>query len=704
MLIYFIVLSSCFSQNSNAGKEFAICFPINDDFEKVGAVLNLSLINNEDEIANIKIYTNLDGKVFEYIIPAKESINIKMDSKYELTTLNGIEKNSVLIKSDKIISVIGLSRTQSSAGAYLALPINVLDTNYIISNLRNRNKENYAQISIVGIYDSTKINIKTKTKLKDSIINILDNPDFYVYNGDVLILSANEIDDSDFTGTLISSNFPISVFASHKRTSIPFDHGYQDHIIEQVPPLSVLGIECYFTPTKFPLEKSSVLSRIVSAFDSTKIKVGTIDTVLNKFEFLEYKSNDPFVAIANKPVLFSQFEKSARLPLSKGDPFLIYNTPKEQWLNNYTFYSSELLDFTEHWINIIIHSDGLSSLRIDNQQINLSIFNKIPNTNYYWAPISVLPGFHKVSSDSLFSLLVYGYGTIMSYGYSGGMKADRLLEKILDNNVPQLKIQENCSTLLEITENNEYDSGIDIIEIIEFENLIINMTPYKKGDKLVNINLSLIDDIYDSYVVFNIYDIKGHHRSDTIHLHGFNISINFQSFEDSLFYLEFKCDTIRFVNLGNFVSNFSFYFEDNTNISIPPSYHNMSLKPGQDTLIPLCVRASTSAEYVLDKLILLDTCDRKIHFEIKYSVESQSKAIDSRCGVKLEFIVESDIKSLFLNKSINLNSFIQIIDLKGSEVYSGVIDNFPKNLYNGIYFILIFENNEIKNRFIVSFE
>ncbi|HRP01104.1 MAG TPA: IgGFc-binding protein [Candidatus Kapabacteria bacterium] len=704
LLVEALITIPIFSQMNNEGKEFAICFPKNDDSEKVGAFLNLSLINDNDSVASAQIYTYIDGKTIQIGIPAKQAINVKIDPKYELSTNNGIEQNSILISSNINISVIALSKTKFSTEAYLALPIDMMDTNYIVANISNRDTLNLAQLSIVGIHDSTKIHINTKVKLQDSIIGLLNNQNIYLDKGEVLILSANEVINSDFTGSLISSNYPVSVFASHQRTSIPITSGYLDYIIEQAIPTSLLGQECYFTPAQFPYEKSSVLVRVVSAFDSTVLKIAHIDTIINKSEYIEYKSNVPFQAIANKPVLFAQYGKSARLTNSKGDPFLIYNTPKEQWRNKYSFYNYELDEFTEHWVDIIIPYEGLESLSLDGQNINQATFNQIPNSNLWWASIRVSSGFHKINSNNTFSLNVYGYGTIIGYGYSGGTNAIRMLEKIMDSNQPQLNTVEDCSTQLEITDNKEYDSGIDTVEIIESNNANVSINPFMKGEKLIKIKVELKDEKKDGFAIIYTKDIKGYQRVDTMLLQGFDLSFTLKSSHDTIYYLQNICDSIQITNRSKYTSNFSLYFEDNSKISIPPSFYYITLEAKKDTTIPFCVYSTTYFNYIADKLIIKDLCNRTYSSDLKYYIKDNLNDINSKCEVELRLIIKQDLKDYLNKNSSNSNIVFRIFDLDGSEVFVGTIDKNPSNLSRGIYFIQEYVNNEFRRRYIINLD
>lgn len=683
----------------NIGREFVVCFPENDDYENIGTKLEIVMINYSNQIGQIELHYLLDDIREKYEIEPESSIVVKPDPKYELKTINGIEKNSIIISSDSDISVVCISRTQSSADAYTALPINVLGRNHVISNIGNRNDDNFAQISIISVFDDTKVNVKTNAIIDDPLYTPHNN-EFYSLNaGEVLVLTANVLEHSNLSGSYITSNNPIAVFSSHQRTSIPITDGYLDYIIDQVPSVEILGTECVISLTKFPIVSSTVFVRILPAFDSTIVKWKDKDTLLSRGQFLDINSKVSFIVKSDKPVLFSQFEQSARITLSKGDPFLVFLPPIQQWKNNYTFYSSELEDFTEHWANIVIHRDGINSLLLDGSLVNSNQFKQIEASDYYYAPISVKSGIHKVKSDSNFSLLVYGYGIIISYGYNGGMKADRLLEKIMDSNLPQLTQSEDCDTYIEITENNEYDSGIDDIAVSNSENVRVEINPFQKGDKSVIINLELIDNNDDGYAVLKTNDIKGHQRLDTVYLNGFNISSDYHEYKDSISYLGFRCDTIRLINNGRVASTFNLHFKGNTKISVPPTYGRITLNSGQDTLIPYCVYADIHNE-ISDILILKDVCDREKNYSMAYTIQSLSASSNTKCD--FEIVIVTDLGNYIRSNEFDNNAVMKIYNLTGNELYSGAPYELNTNLNRGVYFIMIFENSALKSRYIVN--
>ncbi|MBX3043724.1 MAG: IgGFc-binding protein [Candidatus Kapabacteria bacterium] len=692
------------SQNpDNIGKEFIVCFPKNDDGESIGAILQLLIINYENQETQLSINFSYDDTLLNDNINPLGSKIIKIDSKYELATINGIERNSIRIKSNTDISVLMLSKTRESADACLLLPISSISNSYVIANISNRDEFNLARINIVAITNNTLVEINSDVRIYNSHVDLGLKKTLNLDEGEVYVLVANIKDNSDFSGTHITSNNPISIFSSHDRTSLPTHIGTQDHIIEQVPPINILGNETIFTLTKFPLFNSNIYSKIVAAFDSTTITWMNNDTVISKGEFLILNSNKPFYIKSDKSVLFSQFEQSAKIPLTKGDPFLAFIPPIQQWKNNYKFFSPELEDFTEHWINIAIHKNSLNSIILDGQIIDTGNFTNVEGTEYYSGYVEVKKGLHSIEADSNFSLLVYGYGIIISYGYTGGMKTERLLEKIMDSNPPELQSKIHCDAEIVITELNEYDSGIESIKLVEQDNLTVDIPVFEKGAFKAVINMKLIDENLDGFAILKSRDVKGHERLDTMRLFGFDLSHHFAGYFDTLFYSEFRCDSIKLSNRSLSKRTFHLYFEKNTEISVPPSYATITLEPTRDTIVPFCVYADFMGS-TSDNLILLDDCNRKYRIPVSYTIADFPSDINTKCEVTLEFTIVSDLRSIAANNDFGQNIIMKVFNLSGRELYSGTPNDISNNFIRGVYFVLFIDNNSITKRMMVRID
>jgi hypothetical protein len=667
-------------------------------------------VENQNTKVTVEYYYNGTNNIFEYQTNNKDYIEIDLPDSLEITNSSINEKKAVYVKSDKDIALYGLFWKYQTADAFLGYPTSVLDTFYVTASWTNLIKSNsyyepngYSNLTVIGIEDSTFVIVQPACKVRFDTTDEFKSFKFIINRGETRMVEAGYDGIYDLTGSIIISNKKIAVFSGNKCASIPDYLKEPDVLIENTPPVSVLGTEAIFTPTSFPLFPPKTYSRVISAFDSTLVRIGNFDTLINKFQYINVFSDTAVYVKSNKPALFAQYERSVIYKSFSGDPYLAFQPSTEQYLNSYKFISIPFYDFTQHRINITIKGIGINTLILDGKSIPASIFKKVRGTNYFWGTLEVTPGVHNISSDSSLSVLVYGYGMAVSYGYTAGMKMERQLEKIMDKTPPQLSITDGCSEIALFTELNEYDTGIDTISVSQNVNMNYEISNYEKGSKEVYLKISLIDEYNDGSIVVKTNDIKGFIRLDTFKLYGFTVKSDLNNYNDSIPILISRCDTVKFTNYGSSEKTFKLNFKENINISVPPRFIEISLKPGGDTLIPFCVYANISGS-IIDNLIITGDCDRFKEYPVIYHVLDLLLNSDTKCDVDLEIILSSKVKSSLTYKSINPNQKIQIYNMIGIEIYSGIISEFISNLSTGVYCILIYDDEKITGRIIIIVE
>lgn len=154
------------------------------------------------------------------------------------------------------------------------------------------------------------------------------------------------------------------------------------------------------------------------------------------YQFVDSTGGD-FIE-ADKPILVSQYmpnraqcwQSIAPAQLAIGDPEMFYLSPIEQGQNSVIFYTSSLNLISKSYVNIIIPTAGINSLRVDGNTIPASQIKLHPNNNAYSVAIFDLSGGmdmqHTIKSDSTFTATVYGLGAYESYGYNVGCNINNL--------------------------------------------------------------------------------------------------------------------------------------------------------------------------------------------------------------------------------------------------------------------------------------
>lgn len=347
-----------------------------------------------------------------------------------------IKGMAVRITSIEEVAVFGMNHKRFSTDAFMALPIDVLGTEYrAMSYPMAQAGQGFAmpsQFWIVGVEDGTNVTIVPKSmtargKPANTPIDIVLN------RGDVYLVQSATNGGEDLTGSLIESDRAIAVFSGHERAAIPFNATLydgqapsRDHLVEQLPPVSAWGDSAFVVP--HATADRPDLVRIISAEDNNTISInGSAVATLNAGQFYQIDELTSVAQVqATNPILIAQFAPTSMgvrddpfFP-AYGDPAMALVFPVEQFTNTYTIVSVEKGAFTGNFVNIVVEAAGVPSMKIDGIPIPVSEFKPIPGTTYFFAQISVTQGTHNLDGDKPFGVTVYAFGDVDSYSYTGG--------------------------------------------------------------------------------------------------------------------------------------------------------------------------------------------------------------------------------------------------------------------------------------------
>jgi|GEM_PF-247555 len=174
-----------------------------------------------------------------------------------------------------------------------------------------------------------------------------------------------------------------------------------------------------------------LVSTVVNATQASPPAINIITPGLNNNNFYIYESGTADYVEADKPIMIGQF-MTGGCGLGNGglgDPEMIVISPIEQGIKQLGFYRNTRQSISVNYLTLTVPTGGtgLSSLRIANSAV-FSWQYPHPNKPGYtvvikrWAetqnPNSA--GQTLVSCDSAFTGIVYGLGSVESYGYNAG--------------------------------------------------------------------------------------------------------------------------------------------------------------------------------------------------------------------------------------------------------------------------------------------
>jgi gliding motility-associated-like protein len=275
----------------------------------------------------------------------------------------------------------------------------------------------------------------------------LNKGDVYQYQ------SAN---GTDLTGSYIKSVAtqaapckPIGVFSGSMWTTMGCANASSgDNLYQQQFPLASWG-QLYITaPFAF---RSYDVFRILVKDPTTVVTVNGIQlnpaTLINGryYEFNTQGNNTARIISSDKPICVLQYMITQNCDGFNSDPEMIVLNSIEQTLTDITVLSARNdltppnTNITRHFLNIIIKTAALPSLRIDGA-LPTAVPVAIPTTAYSYLQEEVTTSTlsnpaHRIIADSGFVAIAYGTGNVESYGYNAGTNVRDLYQFVSVQNL-----------------------------------------------------------------------------------------------------------------------------------------------------------------------------------------------------------------------------------------------------------------------------
>ena len=329
----------------------------------------------------------------------------------------------------------------ASSGASMLMPIESWGYSYTSLNSAQQYANNcYSWFYAIATHDSTLIEITP------SVPSVLGKPagvpftallmkgQIYQYTA-AIQSGSNGYNASGSTIKSIANAqgqcYPIAVFCGSSRTSNPAScgSGGGDNDNQQAFPHQAWGKRYLTAPTSRSSSASQFQTnnyRVLVKDPTTVVKRnGSILTGLtNNYYYFESSTADYIEA--DKPIMVGQFMTGGNCMGgggNVGDPEMIYISPIEQAINKIGFYRNTREAINVNYLTMVIPTAGVSSLLIDGSPAFDHSYAH-PNLPGYtvvvkrWSPSSQAQCL--VQSDSAFTAITYGLGSVESYGYNAG--------------------------------------------------------------------------------------------------------------------------------------------------------------------------------------------------------------------------------------------------------------------------------------------
>lgn len=457
LLLLFLVCLSGFSRlgaqdYSNKGKDFWVIYTGHIDATNSRMALYITSEFNTSGTLSV------NGSSLPFTITANQVTTLRLtntsvpaNSLAYNAQVTGIGSNKgIHIVADTPIVVYAHILNAARSGSTLVLPSNVLGREYYVTGYPSVSGNNSkSQFAVVATEDNTQVEINAKQA--DANNTYPANTPFTITlnKGDVFqYQSANQ---GDLSGSFIKSVAapgapckPIAVFAGSTFTTMGCSNATSgDNLYQQMFPLVSWGQHYITAPFK---DRSYDIFRIFVKDPTTVVSVNGVNlapgTLISNsyYEFNTTGNNTPRIINADKPVCVAQYMITQGCDGVQADPEMILLNPIEQTLSNITVLSARNdltppnTNISRHFLNIIIPTAGLASLRIDGQPYTGTPV-PVPSTSYSYLQEEVTTSTlsnptHTAVSDSGFVAIAYGYGNVESYGYNAGTNVRDLYQYV----------------------------------------------------------------------------------------------------------------------------------------------------------------------------------------------------------------------------------------------------------------------------------
>ncbi len=456
------------STPTNAGTDFLLCFEENVDtttplddadgyleiyIATLGDTATVTITSNQYPSLN-KVYfmqpnSSVTYRITDSIVNEGLGVNVTMHDLW-ITSDEVADNRVVQVQSTSFIVCYGMDFKAETADAFCALSAQSAGTDYGIMsypNSQSASPKTSSQFAVAAFQDNTTVTITPSARTLGS--NAAGVPfKVTLQQGQCVQVQTNANDSGlDLTGSTVSANHPITVYSGHERTEVPLDSTNgnggisRDMLLEVMPPTSTWGYNFVLNAIALDNEDSigpqGDLMRVLALDSNTVVTVNgkswvTLGSKLHPSLFSDSLIKGPTLVSStssSKPLLVGEIEHSDYYVGGGGDPSLSIVPPVDQTYNNYTFFSSPDMKFDYNSVIIATDTSSQGTITIDGTLLPPFFFKPVPG-NVGGRSFSIYEdqlqtsGVHTISSTMPpgqgFTILAYGLGDVISYGYTAG--------------------------------------------------------------------------------------------------------------------------------------------------------------------------------------------------------------------------------------------------------------------------------------------
>lgn len=431
--------------SSNSGTRFWVGYGHHQFFGSDNSQ-SMVLYLSATQLAHVTVKINGTSWKREYTVAARSVLVSDLIPKAGLSDARllaeGFSEKGISIESDVPIVAYAHIYGSASSGATMLLPVGTYGYEYYaLMSRQNYASNTYSWFFVVADNDNTVVEITpSRPTLGGRAAGVpftvtLNKGEIYQVLG--AILSGSE--GYDLSGSKIRSVsnsdgkcYPVGVFSGNSRTGIGCDGSSGssgDNNIQQSFPSQAWGQHYLTAPTSNDDDATSLMTNVYRVMVKDTATAVFLNGVrlrgLINNRYYQYQSGTGDYIESDKPIMVAQYMSSTGAcpnNTGDGDPEMFYISPVEQGVNAVGLYRNTVESINVNYLTLILPTSSLASLLIDG--VNTFDFTYAhPNRAGYTVVVKRWAATKAqciVTSDSAFTAITYGLGSVESYGYNAG--------------------------------------------------------------------------------------------------------------------------------------------------------------------------------------------------------------------------------------------------------------------------------------------
>lgn len=535
----------------NEGTEFLCAFNPNAVAQGITSTLEVHLTSDTPTTVSIRYpSTSPTFMADEAVTPGAITIVELPVAAGNAWVNDQVSANLVGLSAAEEFTAYLINRSMFTSDAALALPVDTMNTEYILADYSIDNfSVDQGHFAVYARFDDTTVTITPATELIGGraagvpFTVTLDAGEGYF--GKV----ANAGVTQSLTGSIVTADRVIGVSSGNPCSAVPSGVPACDHIFAVIPPTQTWGTEALLT--NLPNRPEGTVYRIIGSVDGTQIELDGVPLgTVNRGSFFEtapLPADGLLASTGGEPFLVVQYMTGiGASSIAIGDPSMGNVIPPAQFKESYTFSTVGGSQFAEHWVTISARNSDVGTLSLNGIPVDAAEFSPIGTSDFSVARIMIPEGTYATSSTMPHGITVQGFNQSDSYLYPGGARF-QFINPVGDANPPTCDVDPitgvneatvtvrddrpsedtNGNLVLDAGEDLngngliDEDTGIFFVALAPGStNLALDPPAFQPGDATVDVTVRTIDAGMDASGGIVVTDGAGNETTCAVDLSG----------------------------------------------------------------------------------------------------------------------------------------------------------------------------------------